>query len=512
MTKLVASGLAACTPLAVALLAPVGLVGQENGPENGDDPAPSRWESGGDVVVDGSTIPYDATVGSIILKDDDENPTGELFYTAYMRTDVDDPSTRPLIFSFNGGPGSASLWLHMGVMGPRRVRTPGLDNAGPAPYAIESNPYTLLDRADIVMIDPIGTGFSRPLGETEGTVFWGVDEDAASITQFIRRFLSEHDRWNSPKYLLGESYGTMRSAVLAGTLQRANIDLNGIVLVSAVLDLSTLMFPPGNDIPYIVNLPSYAVTARYLEAIPDPGMGLEDFMKEVEAFALGDYASALLKGTTLEAEERNRVVEQLARYTGLSREFLDRADLRVTAPEFEQELLRDEGQVVGRLDARFTGYTGDALSQMPFQDPQSSAISAAYTAAMNSYLRDELGYDGEREYRPSGDVRPWNWEHGQLGFGQSGITYVGTDLANAIKRNPKLEVLLVNGIYDLATPYFAAVWTMDQLGLPPELRDNIQRADFEAGHMMYVHEPSLPIWRDTLTAFIDRTSSRPAVF
>ncbi len=398
-------------------------------------------------------------------------------------------------------------------MGPRRVRTPGLDNAGPAPYAIESNPYTLLDRADIVMIDPIGTGFSRPLGETEGTVFWGVGEDAASITQFIRRFLSEYDRWNSPKYLLGESYGTIRSAVLAGTLQQANIDLNGIVLVSAVLDLSTLMFPAGNDIPYIVNMPSYAVTARYLEAIPDPGMGLEDFMKEVEAFALGEYASALLKGSTLEQDERNRVIEKLAQYTGLSPEFLDRADLRVTAPEFEQELLRSEGLVVGRLDARFTGYTGDPLGQWPFQDPQSSAISAAYTAAINSYLRDELGYDGDREYTPSGDVRPWNWEHGQLGFGQSGITYVGTDLANAIKRNPKLEVLLINGIYDLATPYFAAVWTMDQLGLPPELRDNIQRQDFEAGHMMYVHEPSLPIWREALTAFLDRTAGgQPAVF
>ena len=489
--------------LAVAVSAPLGLSAQEEAAA----PTPSRWETGGNVVVDGETVPYDATLGSIILRDDEDNPTGEMFFTAYTRTGVDDLAQRPIIFSYNGGPGSASMWLHMGVMGPRRVRTPGLDNAGPAPYALENNQYTLLDRADIVMIDPIGTGFSRTLGETEGTHFWGVDEDAASITQFIRRYLSENERWNSPKYLLGESYGTIRSAVLSSTLQRANIDLNGIVLVSAVLDLSTLMFPRGNDIPYMVNLPAYAVAARYLDAIPDPGSDLTSFMAEVEHFAMTDYATALLAGSTLDSADRSRVLDQLVRYTGLSREYLDLADLRVTASEFEQELLRDQGKIVGRLDARFTGHTGDALSQGPFQDPQSSAISSAYTAAMNTYMREDLGYDGEREYSPSGRVQPWNWEHGGgLGFGQSGITYVGTDLANAIKRNPKLEVLLVNGIYDLATPYFAAVWTMDHLGLPPELRDNIQRADFEAGHMMYVHEPSLPIWRDTLTSFLDRTS------
>lgn len=502
-------GLVASALVAAAATAPLGLQAQEDG-----EPIPARWDSNGSVVVDGETVAYEATVGSIILRDEEDAPTGEMFYTSYMRTGTSDPEARPLIFSYNGGPGSASLWLHMGVMGPKRVRTPGLENAGPPPYPVVDNAYTLLDRADIVMIDPIGTGFSRTLGETEGAHFWGVDEDAASITQFIRRFLSEHGRWNSPKYLLGESYGTIRSAVLAGTLQRANIDLNGIVLVSAVLDLSTLMFPPGNDIPYIVNFPSYAVTARYLEAAPEPGENLQAFMAEVEAFALGDYASALLQGSNLDPAERSRILDRMVAYTGLDREFLDHANLRVTAPEFEQELLRERGRIVGRLDARFTGPIGDPLAQRPFQDPQSSAISAAYTAAINSYLRDELGYDGRREYTPSGDVRPWNWEHGDgLGFGQSGITYVGNDLADAIRRNPKLEVLLVNGIYDLATPYFAAVWTMDQLGLPPDLRDNIQRADFEAGHMMYVHEPSLSVWRETLTRFLDRTGrGQAAVF
>jgi carboxypeptidase C (cathepsin A) len=296
--------------------------------------------------------------------------------------------------------------------------------------------------------------------------------------------------------------------VLAGTLQRANIDLNGIVLVSAVLDLQTLTFSPGDDLPYVVNLPSYAATAWYLDALPGTRpTELEPFLAEVEAFALGGYATALLAGGTLANADRNRILDRLQAYTGLSRDFLEKANLRVSAPEFEKELLRDRGLVVGRLDSRFTGPTGDLLDRTPSQDPQSSAISGAFAAAWNTYLRGELGYDGEREYVPSGNVRPWNWEHGPAaGFGQTGLTNVGPDLARALERNPKLEVLLVSGLYDLATPYFAAVWTMDHLGLPADLRDNIQRADFEAGHMMYVHEPSLPIWKETLDAFIERTA------
>ena len=458
--------------------------------------------------MDGERIEYTAVVGSIILRGDDEEPSAEVFYTAYTRTGVRDPGRRPILFAYNGGPGSSSFWLHMGVMGPKRVSTPTLENAGPPPYTIVENPYTLLDRTDIVMVDPVGTGFSRPLGEHEGKEFWGVMEDARSLTQFIQRYLSAHRRWNSPKYLLGESYGTMRSAVLASTLQRANIDLNGIVLVSAVLDLQTLIFSPGDDLPYIVNLPAYAAVAWYHDALPGPRPPeLKPFLEEVETFATGAYATALLKGSTLPAAERTRVVERMRAYTGLSADFIDDADLRVTAPEFEKELLREQGLVAGRLDARFTGPTGDLLERTPAQDPQSSAISGAYTAAWNTYLREELGYDGDREYVPSGRVQPWNWEFGgNVGFGQAGFTNVGPSLKQALERNPKLEILLVNGLYDLATPYFAAVWTMDHLGLPPELRDNIQRADFEAGHMMYVHEPSLPLWRERLAAFLDRTS------
>jgi carboxypeptidase C (cathepsin A) len=473
------------------------------------EPQASRWESSHSIVVGGETVEYDAVVGSTILRDDKENATAELFYTAYFRTNDGVPSSRPIVFAYNGGPGSASFWLHMGVMGPRRVVTPNVGQQAPPPYPIVDNQYTLLNIADIVMVDPVGTGFSRPAGNAEGKHFWGVDEDARSLTQFIRRFLSEYQRWNSPRYLLGESYGTTRSAVLARHLQRANIDLNGIVLVSAVLDFNTILFPEGPVISYVVNLPSYAVTAAYLDALPGGApAGLDSFMAEVEAWATTDYATALLAGGAIDPAQRAQVLEQLHLYTGLSRDFLDKADLRVTAPEFEKELLRDQRLVVGRLDARFTGPTGDQLETRPSHDPQSTAISSAYTSAFNSYVRSELGYEGDREYVPSGMARPWNWnrEGGSVGFGLAGIPNVAPDLAEAMQRNPRLEVLLINGIYDLATPYFAAVWTMDHMGLTPDLRDNIQRADFAAGHMMYVEESLLPQWKETLTAFITRTS------
>ena len=497
------------TPVALLVLslfaAPRALTAQDAAAV---DPVPADWTTHHSIRVGGQVVEYDATVGSIVLRDDKEKAIAELYYTAYVRTGVADKSQRPVMFSYNGGPGSSSFWLHMGVMGPKRVTTPGTGHASPAPYGIVDNPATLLDKTDIVMIDPVGTGFSHPLGDAEGKQFWGLAEDGRSITQFIQRFLSQHNRWNSPKYLLGESYGTTRSAVLSSMLQGANIDLNGIVLVSAVLDFRTLIFAEGEDIAYVTNLPSYAATAWYHQALPNRPAELAPFLKEVEAFATGDYATALLKGNTLAAADRNRVLDRLVAYTGLSRDYLDLADLRVSAPEFEAELLRrDGGKVVGRLDARYLGDAEDLLSQFAGRDPQSSAISGAYAAAWNTYLRTELGYDGEREYVPSGNVRPWNWDRGAgSGFGFAGVPNVGPDLARAIRANPNLEVLLVNGIYDLATPYFAAVWTMDHLGLPADLRDNISRADFEAGHMMYVHEPVLPQWKQTLDAFIDRTS------
>ncbi len=495
--------------LTASLLVTGGAAAQEDGSGGGEE---FRWETSHSIEMSGETVEYDAVVANTTLTDDGGEPAGKLFYTAYFRTNGAPSGERPLIFAYNGGPGSASFWLHMGIMGPRRVVTPEVGPQGAPPYPLEDNAYTLLDMADIVMVDPIGTGFSHPVGDTEGSYYWGIDEDARSLAQFVRRFLSEYDRWNSPRYLLGESYGTTRSAVLASHLQRANIDLNGIVLVSVVLQFNTIQFAPGDDIPYIVNLPSYAITARYLDRLPGGSPdNLEAFMAEVEAWSLNEYATALLAGTTVDPEKRARVIDQMHLYTGLSKDFIDKSNLRVTAPAFEAELLRDEGRIVGRLDARFTGPAGDVLGVRPSHDPQSSAISSAYTSAFNSYLRGELGYDGDREYVPSGATRNWNWGRLRGGgvFGRGGGTpNVTPDLARAMKRNPDLKVLLVNGIYDLATPYFAAVWSIEQMGLPPELRANIERADFAAGHMMYVEESLLPQWREDVGGFIERTSGR----
>lgn len=496
-------GIALGVALSLAAASPVPLLAQDAAQTPAAAPVPARSVTTGTVTIDGETVEYEATFGSTILRGGDDQPTGELFYTAYRRLGMEDLAERPVMFSYNGGPGSASMWLHMGIMGPRRIDMPDVSHPGGAPYRIVDNEFSLLDETDIVMIDPIGTGLSRPLGDTPGSEFWGVDEDSRSLTQFISRWLSENGRWMSPKYLLGESYGTTRSAVLASDLQGANIDLNGVVLVSAVLDFQTILFNEGNDMPYVLYLPSYALTAEYAEAIPDQP-DLQAFMTEVEEFALNDYATALLRAGNLAQAERERILDRLVEYTGLDREYLDRADLRVTASEFFQELLRDRGEIVGRLDARYSGPTGDLLAQTPDQDPQSSAISGSYTAAINHYIRQELGYEGEGMYRPSGGVNPWNWTRIGSG-GWPGHLNVTADLGQALRRNPNMEVLLLNGIYDLATPYFAAVWGIDRMLLEPELRDNIQRVDFEAGHMMYVQPESRVLWKQVLDEFIEGT-------
>ena len=498
-------------PTAASVLLALFLVPLSRAQEPVEDPAqePRSWVSRHTTTIGGAEFEYRSAVDHIVLRDDAGQPTAELWYTAYFRLEEGEPvANRPLIFAYNGGPGSASFWLHMGIMGPRRVVTPNVGHQAPPPYPLEDNAYCLLDVADIVMVDPVGTGFSRPVGDAEGADFWGVEEDARSLAQFVRRFLSRYERWNAPRYLLGESYGTTRSAVLATRLQRENVDLNGIVLVSCVLDFNTIRFGAGAIVPYVVNLPSYAITSAYHDVLP--GGRPEDlgaFMNQVERFATTEYATTILAGSAVDPERRARVLDQMHRYTGLSKTFLDRANLRVTAPQYEQEILRDKGLVVGRLDARFTGPAEDRLAERPSHDPQSTAIRSAYTSAFNSYLRDELGYDGEREYVPSGRAGPWNWQRGGSSFGGESVN-VAPELARALTFNPRLEVLLVNGIYDLATPYFGAVWTMDSMNLPPELRDNIERADFAAGHMMYVEQDLLPQWRETLVRFLRRTSGR----
>lgn len=504
--------------LLLAALAPVGAAAQQQQqrdssagkiPGVATAPAtakPERTVTQHTIVIGGQRIEYDATVGSIILRDSTDEPIATVFYTAYTKRGVRDETQRPIAFAYNGGPGSSSVWLHMGAFGPRRVVTPDTAHAAPPPYPIVDNQYSPLDKTDLVFIDPVGTGFSKPLGKAKGKDFWGVDEDVRSLAQFVSRYLSQNDRWNSPRYLIGESYGTTRSAALVNYLQRRDdMDFNGVVLMSSVLDFQTIAFDPGNVMPFIMYLPSYAAVAWYHHALPEQPAELRPFLKEVEHFATTEYARALMAGATLPAAERTRIIAQLHRYTGLGTEYLDKANLRVEAGQFEKELLREHGELVGRLDARFTGPTGNLLEERAPYDPQSAAVSSAFVSAFNQYLHDELNFGKEMQYTVSGNVQPWDWTHGSR-RGWPGHTNVATDLAEAMEYNTRLHVLLNSGLFDLATPYYAAEWTMTQLDLPPQLQGHVHEAEYDAGHMMYLYEPALAKLKQNIASFIDLTS------
>jgi len=456
------------------------------------------------IRVNGQTIPYRAMAATLLLKDAKGDTIGSLYYTAYTRTDVRDVSQRPLAFIYNGGPGSASAWLHMGAFGPRRIVTSDAAPTPPPPYRLVDNANSLLDVTDMVFIDPIGTGFSKPVGKGTGKDFWGIDEDAKSLQQFVAQYVSRNGRWNSPKYLIGESYGTTRSAVLVDRLQgNEGMDFNGVVLISSVLDFETLSFATGHDVSYVLYLPSYAATAAYHHVIPQPA-NLPAFLDTVRQFAVGPYADALGKGSSLGAAERADVLKRLSAYTGLSSDYLDRADLRVTLGQYMAELQRGHGLITGRLDARFTGPEMDLLRENAGYDPQSSAITGAFTAAINSYLREELKYGGDQHYAVGANVE-WNWgREGSRGWHDT--PYVGNDLAQALVSNPNLRIEVENGYYDMATPFFATEYTMDHLGLRPELRNHIALKYYDAGHMMYLHEPDLAQLKSNIAQFIGATS------
>jgi len=399
----------------------------------------------------------------------------------------------------------------MGAFGPRRVVTNDPASTPPAPYQLVDNTSSLIDVTDLVFIDPIGTGFSKPVGRGQGRDFWGVDEDAGSIARFIYTYVSRNGRWNSPKYLIGESYGTTRSAVLVNRLQsREGMDFNGVVLISSILDFETTAFFPGHDISYQLYLPSYAATAAFHQLIPRP-QNLTAFLDEVRRFAMHEYADALNKGSGLGAEEMAAVRRRLAGYTGLSEDYLTRANLRVSLRQFMAELNRARGQSTGRLDARYTGPLRNLLSESGEGDPQSNAVTGAYTAAINTYLRDELRFGGDQRYSLSGGVT-WNWNRaaaggpGGGGGGRMMTPYVAGDLAAALAYNPNLRVEVENGYYDMATPFFATEYTMDHLGVSPELRSHITMKYYEAGHMMYLREPDLVALKGNIAQFITATS------
>ena len=461
------------------------------------------------IKIGGQTIPYKATAQTILLKDDKGAPVALIYSTAYTRSDVKDPSARPISFLYNGGPGSSSVWLHMGSFGPRRVATVNAGITPPAPYKLLDNPECLLDRSDLVFIDPVGTGFSTAVGKAQNKDFWGVDSDVKSLAQFIKIYITRNNRWNSPKFLIGESYGTFRNAALTNYLQNnENVYLNGIVMVSSVLDLGTISFYPGQDLAYVLYLPSYAATAWYHKVLKDRPDNLAAFLDEARKFSKGEYATALMKGDTISAEEKAAIAKKVSRFTGLSEDSLVKANLRVKLFQFMQELQRDRGLTTGRLDARFAGPTYNLIGEAADYDPQETAISGAFVGAFNAYLREELKFGQEKSYQVAANFQGnrWDWKH-DSDFGYfPGSPSVVLDLAAALVSNPKLKVEVENGYYDLATPFMETEYSMEHLGVPEALRKNLKLQYYEAGHMMYVRDEDLAKLKANVAAFIDNAS------
>ncbi len=478
--------------------------------------APKQVDSEGSVTVEGKRIDYKAVAGTLILEDKKGEGTASIFYTAYFKKDADS-SRRPVTFIYNGGPGSATVWLHMGAFGPKRVVTDDDQHTAPAPYGLVNNDYSLLDASDLVFIDAPGAGFSTFADKDKGPKeYFGVDLDAEAFAQFIGKFMSKYGRWNSPKYLFGESYGTTRSAVLANILQNDKaIDLNGVILLSQVLNMAMLIdFPeinPGVDLSYELVLPSYAATAWYHKKLPNQPADFHAFLTEVEQFAMGDYAQALAAGTALDPARKHAIAEKLHEYTGLSVEYIERAELRVNGGEFEHTLQIDRGLTTGRLDSRFSGPAMDSLNQAAAYDPQSAAISSAYTAAFNDYVRKQLKFGQDQTYNlfAEGTFPGWKFEHKQPGgnFAIPGFPNVIPDLAAAMKYNPRLHVMLNSGYFDLATPFFTADYEMRHLPIPQSLTGNIETHYYESGHMVYAHLDSLKQLHDNVAAFIEKTDN-----
>jgi carboxypeptidase C (cathepsin A) len=462
------------------------------------------------LAVGGKSLDYTATAGTLVIRDDEDKPMANVGYVAYTRRDVKDASQRPIMFAFNGGPGSSSMWLHMGVLGPKRVLVADPGPTPPAPYHTVDNEFGVLDKSDLVMIDPVGTGVSRAVCDRKDEEFWGVDPDIDSIGRFIAQYVSDNGRWTSPKYLLGESYGTTRAAAIADYL-RAKRDLafNGLVLVSVATDIEAIFAElPGNDRPYAVYLPGYAAVAWYHHALPQQPPALEPFLDEVRRYAQGPYTAALIKGDALSDAELTAVAEQMHNYTGLSVQYLKEANLRVSENAFVHELLRSQRRTIGRLDARFAGPTLDPLQKYAEYDPQSAAVSAAYVAAFLDYYHEQLKFGRGQTYRAAnyaiGDK--WRWTHKPIGSSaEQPIVNSGVDLADALVQDANLRVLVLAGYYDLATPFSATEYVMTHLGVPAAISSRIQIKYYEAGHMMYVHPPSLKKMKGDLDAFIDST-------
>lgn len=460
------------------------------------------------IQINGKMLKYDATAGTLILQKDDK-PWASMFYVAYTEMDASnrpDPK-RPITFAFNGGPGSASVWLHLGALGPKRVEMAPEGEQPKPPYHLLDNDDTALQFSDLVFVDPVTTGYSRPAPGVDAKQFHGFDGDLDSVSEFIRLYLTKFNRWGSPKFLAGESYGTTRAAALSQRLlENEGIYLNGITLISSVLNFQTISFAPGNDLPYALFLPSYTAAAWYHKKLPkDLQADLEKAVGESRRFAGGDYALALMKGDKLSAADRANTVRELARLTGLSEAFVQQANLRISEGPFTKELLRDQRKTIGRYDSRLEGEDLNATGSNPEYDPSYASVQGVFTAMFNNYVRSDLGYDSDEDYQVLTDkVQPWSWDHFQNRY-----VNVAEMLRQAITQNPSLKVMIANGYYDLATPFFATEYTVNHIGLEPALSKNISLTYCDAGHMLYTKKNCLDALHASMADFYQKAVPLP---
>ncbi|MCJ9429739.1 S10 family peptidase [Kordiimonas marina] len=474
---------------------------------NPDIEKPAEFVTEKTGTFNGKKVSYRTVAGDTFIKAADGTPEATFFTYAYIKEGVKDPSTRPVTFIYNGGPGSASMWLHMGAFGPKRVIIP--DNPaddGAPPYKVVDNHDTILDVSDLVFIDPVGTGYSRALGKEDPKKHWGVLEDGKSVARFIHQWIDNNNRWNSPKFLAGESYGTLRSAVVADQLtNRHNIGLNGIVLISTVLDYHMSRFQAGSVMSYVSFLPSYAATAWYHDMLPNKPKALEPFLQEVRDFARTDYAEALIAGARLSDAKQAEIIDKLHAYTGLKKSYLKATNMRINVFRFFKELMRDQGKVVGRLDSRYLGEEPDSAGEYPEADPFSYASGNAYTVAINDHLKNFLGVKlDKRAYKNSAYSDKnftWNWNIWGKSLPNGGrMVNVVPMLGKAMRRNSDMHVLVAQGYYDFATPFFGAENAMAE---PPIVQDRVEYKYYQSGHMMYVHQQSRLKLMHDVRAFIE---------
>lgn len=455
-------------------------------------------ESEHSVLVEGETLHYLSRTGRLILRTEQGRPQASIFFVAYS-LETPDSTTRPITFNFNGGPGSSSIWLHLGAFGPRKVL---VDEEGfpTRPYRLVDNPYTLLDQTDLVFVDPVSTGYSRAVTGEDPKEFHGVSADMEYLAEFIRLFLTRFQRWDSPRFISGESYGATRAAYLSNYLQQEHgIYLDGVILISAALNFQTIRFDPGNELPYLLFLPAYTATAWYHGKLDSEFDSLEEALESAEEFVGSDYQAALMKGNQFSVEDRKRIAQQMSRLIGIPADYIERSNLRLTNTRFIGEVLANEAKLVGRLDGRFTGVDLDPIAEGYQTDPSYSAIQGPFTETFNHYIRSELGFESDLPYEVLTDrVYPWDYDTAENRY-----LNVGEDLRRAIQQNPELKVLVASGYYDLATPYFATDYTFSHLGMPQELDDSVTIRYYESGHMIYLHPPSMRQFKSQLADFYD---------